>query len=232
MSTPIYVSSAKAYGCLKEKEVFEECTNVASYLDSHSSADVYDWEFGLHRIGSTDGSIRNFLHTLLTEIENDPTEADLTHGETVLVPHEETAWGYGGNRAFDINGKRIHGAVVYAGIHVPAVETRIMTWHEAGHTWTFPASGEPGEHGKATADYSGDDLYDITPMAASYVRGTHSRPYMQWGAERNPPQEFCDGTDNFQGVACWGCHYSGCWDYSRYSYCVHDDFEEWRFNRI
>lgn len=227
-----WVSTAWSNTGVENKDaVDQEAGNIASYMDSNTSGDFSDYSFGHVSIGWTSGE-RDFIETMLEAIHNNDDYAGLAEHETVLIPHDNWSWGYGRLITYEVEPEYwVQGATVYAGTEIPRVEARIMSWHEAGHAWTYDSGRTGGEHAQASVNCcnSSNQMYNITPMTASYARDEYGYAYMTYGGDATEPETYCNGVSNYKGMSCWGC-YTDVFDYSRFSTCVLEDAETWLDN--
>ncbi|GGL67293.1 hypothetical protein [Halocalculus aciditolerans] len=229
--TTHYVSTAWANsGVTNKSTVDDAASDIASYMDSNISGPFSHYSYGSVSIGSTNGEV-DFIKTVLDKIHNDSEHADLTPSETVLIPHDNWSWGYGRNIAYEYaSGEWCHGCTVYAGTQISALEARIMSWHEAGHTWAYDSGRTGGEHANAHANCCNSDnqMYEITPMGAAYTLDNNNISYMAYAGDDTPVGTYCNGTNNRQGIACEGyCHTDGAFNYSKYSSCTMNDASTW-----
>lgn len=226
----VYVSAAWANTGVTNKEAVEEETHdISDYMYYNTSGNFDQYTYGHVPIGSTSGE-EDFIKTVLNEIHYNSDYPALNDNETVLIPHDNWTWGYGKNLPYEIESDLwVLGCTVYAGTQIPEVESRIMAWHEAGHSWTYDRGDTGGEHARASANCcnSSSQMYNITPLTAAYARDQYGEPYMKYAGSTETPDDYCNGQSNERGTSCWGCHTSGAFDYSRYSSCVLNDAEDW-----
>lgn len=205
---------------------------IADYMNDNTSGDFSDTNYDHVPIGSYSGE-EDYIKKVIDEVHFNDDYVGTTENEILVIAHDNWDWGYGRRIAYEVEPDHwVSGCSVYAGSEIPEKEARIMTWHEAGHTWTYDSGRTGGEHanGRAQCCNLDNQMYDISPLTASYARDDDGFAYMKYEGQATEPQEYCNGTSNYQGNSCVGCHTDNTFDYSHYSSCVMEDAEEWLNN--
>lgn len=190
-----YISYTHASGDPGRRGLVEEETkNLVNYLNDSGdvSGTYYQFSFGdcgVHAggYGDTDDEEKQFIDDV---IEN--MSGSLVDGETLCIAHGKALWGYGRARLVTTDsGKDITGCTVYAGSGFTGDwEVRGFTWHEAMHSF-----GANHEDGRFSLD-GNYEMYDITPMAMSYLYDNSGEVDTTWEGTGTIPHDFCWGKNN------------------------------------